>query len=64
MGDNTNKPGRKTGTGQYYKSLTFSVDEETFNKIHALAENRHKPASELLRDALEQYLKREGKGAK
>lgn len=64
MSDNAKKPGRKAGTGKYDKSLTFSVDDDAFNKIHALAENRHQPASELLRDALEQYLKREGKGAK
>lgn len=55
---------RKTGTGKYLKSLTFSVDDDSFNKIHKLAESRTVPAAELLRDALAQYLKREGKDAK
>ena len=64
MEDDTKKPGRKTGTGRYYKSLTFSVDDVTFNEINALADSRGKPASELLRDALALYLKREGKSVK
>jgi len=55
---------RKTGTGKYLKSLTFSVNEDAFNKIHELAESRKVPAAELMRDALAQYLKREGKDAK
>lgn len=64
MEDNKKKPGRKTGTGKYDKSLTFSVDADAFDKIHALAESRRVPASELMRAALAQYLKREGKDAK
>lgn len=64
MENDAKKRGRKTGTGKYYKSLTFSVDEATFDEINALAESRDKPASELLRDALAMYLKRERRNTK
>lgn len=64
MEDDAKKPGRKTGTGKYNKSLTFSVDEAAFDEINGLADSRNKPASELLRDALTQYLKRERRNAK
>lgn len=64
MDDDTKKPGRKPGTGKYYRSLTFSVDEKDFDEINGLADERGVPASELLRKALTQYLKRERKGTK
>lgn len=64
MEDETKKPGRKPGTGKYNRSLTFSVDEKDFDEINGLADSRNKPASELLRAALAQYLKRERKSAK
>lgn len=48
---------RKTGTGKFPKSLTFSVDEKTFDDLNALATSKNIPAAELLREALAIYLK-------
>jgi len=47
---------RKAGTGKYPKSLTFSVDEKTFNDLNSLAESKNIPASEILREALVEKL--------
>lgn len=55
---------RIKGVGKYPKSLTFSVDENTFDFLNQLATKRKVPVSELLREALALYLKREGKTTK
>lgn len=52
---------RKTGTGKFPKSLTFSVDEKTFNALNEKALNLGVPASELLREALTLYMGKMGK---
>lgn len=47
---------RIKGIGKYPKSLTFSVDENTFDFLNKLATKRKVPVSELLREAVGAYL--------